>query len=483
MKASAQNQSLRKRFRNLSIRWSFIGLVLTILVVVPTVFAIIRHSSERQVEVMATALTRAFRPMILKDQVRDAQLQMENVAKLKSGELVTVLDQDSKPIYLERLGDKTPDYCSRAATPCWLAGGTRVSISAPIYFDDDTKNELYGYLILTLKPTVDWYEIALIVLGGGLVFIFQIFGFYSSLKGESYRIERVLANWKTRIDNPKVPEPEDSANKLFEEFVPLNRAVESLHRKISGLESAAAKEAATKAKIEIVRGIGHDLKTPLSNLSKYFEILVTNVNRHKTINQREIERIEYTMKLMGSIIRQVTNFGRRSEKSTHTNLTLWLTAYTNELKTNAEILKNNVVVSFDSSGTEDVFASVDEIDLFRLIDNITRNAVEAFPANREVENKISISLRTSENGTEIYIVDNGLGIPETIQGKIFDLDFTTKKTRGTGLGLGIVRKICDDVGLKISFSSEENSGTRFTVQLPSTKIKISGSLLRGEVNI
>jgi two-component system, sporulation sensor kinase E len=232
-----------------------------------------------------------------------------------------------------------------------------------------------------------------------------------------------------------------------------------------------------------VRGIGHDLKTPLSNLSKYFAILVNNVNQHKTVNQGEIERIEYTMKLMGSIIRQVTNFGRRSEISTNTNLTLWLTAYTNELRSDSEILKNKIVVSFDSSTTDDVFASIDEIDLFRLIDNISRNAVEAFPANREVENKISISLLSSKNGTEIRIADNGLGVPKSIQDKIFDLDFTTKKTRGTGLGLGIVRKICADVGLKIGFASKELLGTTFTIQFPSAVKEVSESVLPGEVNI
>jgi signal transduction histidine kinase len=160
-----------------------------------------------------------------------------------------------------------------------------------------------------------------------------------------------------------------------------------------------------------------------------------------------------------------------------------LTAYTNELKTDTEILKNNIAVKFESSAQEDIFARIDETDLFRLVDNICRNAVEAFPPNPIVQNTILILLRTLENGSEIQISDNGLGIPKAIQDKIFDLDFTTKKTRGTGLGLGIVKKICVDMGFKVDFSSEELSGTTFTVQFPFATKEFSESVLPGEVNI
>jgi len=483
MKRSGQNQSLRSRFRRLSIRWSLIGLVLTILVIVPTGFFVIRHTSNRQVEVMATALGRAFRPMILQDQARDAQLQMDDVAKLKAGESVTILDKNFKPVYLEKLGDEAPAHCKVAGVPCWLSGGTLISIAAPIYFDDDTKHELYGYLSLNLKPTVDWAEVLIILFGGGLIFWLQVRGIYSSLKKESARIERVLSHWKARIDNPKLPEPTEDDRRLFAEFLPLNQSIGTLHSRITALESVAAATAATKAKTDIVRGIGHDLKTPLSQLSKFFAVFVSNTKTKNFVNDKEVERIESTMRRMGSLIRQVTNLGRKSEIPSDTNLTLWLTAYCNELRTDPEVVKSGIDISFENPEKHDLFSSIHEVDLFRLVDNVSRNAIEAFPENPVRKNKITISLKSSENRSLLSISDNGSGIPLGIQHKIFDLDFTTKKARGTGLGLGIVNKICTDLNLQLNFKSSESTGTTFIIEFPSILKKFSESVLRGEVSV
>lgn len=430
---------------------------------------------------MAEALGRAFRPMILHDQIRDAKLQMEEVAKLKSDESVTILDSNFKPIYFENAGEKTPDHCAKGSVPCWLSNGTQVSISLPVYFDDDTKSELYGYLILKLRPSVDWFEILMIVFGSGLIFFLQVRGIYSSLKRESNHIEKVLMSWKNRVDNPKFSEPEDEEKKLFTEFLPLHQSINSLHNKISGLEIAAASSAATKAKTDIVRGLGHDLKTPLSQLSKFFSVFVTNTKTNQTVDEKEVERIENTMKRMGSLIRQVTNLGRKLETPSRTNLTLWLTAYCNELNADPELTKTATEIRFDCSEREDLYSTIHETDLFRLVDNIVRNAIEALPTNRTLQNRVILSLKIEDGKQILTIADNGVGIPEALREQIFDLDFTTKKTRGTGLGLGIVKKICTDSNLGIDFSSEENSGTRFTIDFPIIDVGIRDKVFKGEV--
>jgi hypothetical protein len=152
MKFPDRNQSLKGRFKDLSIRWSFAGLLMSSVLVAPIVVLAIKHSSERQVEVMATALTRAFRPMILSSQIRDAKLQMEAVAQLQKSESIDVLDSDFKPVLIETpLADKKlNEHCEVAGKPCWFEKMTKVSISQPIYFNDDTKGDIYGYLTMNL---------------------------------------------------------------------------------------------------------------------------------------------------------------------------------------------------------------------------------------------------------------------------------------------------------------------------------------------
>ena len=63
------------------------------------------------------------------------------------------------------------------------------------------------------------------------------------------------------------------------------------------------------------------------------------------------------------------------------------------------------------------------------------------------------------------IQDNGSGIEEEKQSKIFQPNFTTKNS-GMGMGLAIVKNIIDNAGGKIWFQSELNKGTTFYVSLP-----------------
>ena len=61
--------------------------------------------------------------------------------------------------------------------------------------------------------------------------------------------------------------------------------------------------------------------------------------------------------------------------------------------------------------------------------------------------------------------DNGEGIPQDLQGRIFDAFFTTKE-RGTGLGLAMVRQIVEGFGGRVEVSSRPGEGARFDVWLP-----------------
>lgn len=66
----------------------------------------------------------------------------------------------------------------------------------------------------------------------------------------------------------------------------------------------------------------------------------------------------------------------------------------------------------------------------------------------------------------IDVADNGAGIPEAIRDRIFDAFFTTKGQRGTGLGLGMVRRMVSAAGGAITVESETGRGTTFTLLLP-----------------
>jgi signal transduction histidine kinase len=78
---------------------------------------------------------------------------------------------------------------------------------------------------------------------------------------------------------------------------------------------------------------------------------------------------------------------------------------------------------------------------------------------------LSITMLLEDEFIVFRIRDSGAGIPAGQLEHVFDLFFTTKP-KGTGLGLGICRKIVQDHGGDIFLASEEGRGTTVTVRLP-----------------
>ena len=103
----------------------------------------------------------------------------------------------------------------------------------------------------------------------------------------------------------------------------------------------------------------------------------------------------------------------------------------------------------------------DQLDIEQAIMNLLTNAVDAI----ENGGMISITVRKNMEGrTELMVADDGCGIEPLVLENIFQPFYTTKNIeRGTGLGLYIVKKICDNHSAQISCQSEPALGTTFTI--------------------
>jgi signal transduction histidine kinase len=74
--------------------------------------------------------------------------------------------------------------------------------------------------------------------------------------------------------------------------------------------------------------------------------------------------------------------------------------------------------------------------------------------------------RDVAGNTVLEVSDDGIGVPEEVKDKVFEDFFSTKGNEGTGLGLLVARKIVEEHGGNITFTSEPNRGTTFGVVLP-----------------
>jgi len=120
----------------------------------------------------------------------------------------------------------------------------------------------------------------------------------------------------------------------------------------------------------------------------------------------------------------------------------------------------NVDVKFENEMGAEVFVDADRKQLIRSISNLVKNAIQAIPRQRKGE--ILVRLHQEIGQIKISITDNGKGIPEHEQEKIFEPYFTTK-SGGTGLGLAMVKNMLKEFGASISFETIENEGTTFTI--------------------
>lgn len=105
--------------------------------------------------------------------------------------------------------------------------------------------------------------------------------------------------------------------------------------------------------------------------------------------------------------------------------------------------------------------------LKQILMNLIANAISYTSENGTV----IVDLEQTDQEAVIQVIDNGIGIPEESQARIFERFYRVDKARsrnsgGTGLGLSIVKWVAESIGGQIELFSKENVGTTFVVRLP-----------------
>jgi two-component system NtrC family sensor kinase len=105
----------------------------------------------------------------------------------------------------------------------------------------------------------------------------------------------------------------------------------------------------------------------------------------------------------------------------------------------------------------------------RCLMNLVTNAIDACVEVGCSSRKVEVVLRSSKPkgwAVEYQVVDNGCGMDEKTRAKIFQSFFSTKGSRGTGLGLMITKKIVDEHGGIIEVESQKARGSKVSIRLP-----------------
>ena len=131
------------------------------------------------------------------------------------------------------------------------------------------------------------------------------------------------------------------------------------------------------------------------------------------------------------------------------------------------ILKPGQHVNYVHNGS--TMAVLDKQMLRNIFLNLLSNAIKFSPENKSIDMNITIDAA----GFHLSVKDSGIGIPADEQEHLFERFFRAKNVtnvQGTGLGLNIVAKYLETMNGKISFTSELNVGTTFTVFIPTQEM-------------
>lgn len=233
-----------------------------------------------------------------------------------------------------------------------------------------------------------------------------------------------------------------------------------------------------RAKTEFVSLASHQLRTPLSTINWYAEMLLAgDAGKLKKDQEKYLQEVYTANQRMVDLVNALLNVSR-IELGTFTvepksiNLIDICRSVVNELKPQILEKKLRVEEKYDKN----IPKIQADPKLVRIIfQNLLSNAVKYTP-----KGKVVVEITLKKEGNKGYVLikvsDTGYGIPQSQQSKIFTKLYRAdnvkeKDTEGTGLGLYIVKSIIDHTKGKIWFESEENKGTSFYVAIPLTGMK------------
>jgi len=225
-----------------------------------------------------------------------------------------------------------------------------------------------------------------------------------------------------------------------------------------------------RAKTEFVSLASHQLRTPLSSINWYAEMLLAGdggkLNKEQASFVDEIYKGNQRMvELVNSLLNvSRLELGTFAVKPEPTDIIKTAQDVLSELKPGIENKKLDVCFEYDKKIP---IISADPKLIRIVFQNILSNSVKYTPEN----GKIKLTLGKDEKNLYITSSDTGYGIPKNQQAKIFTKLFRAdnvreRDTEGTGLGLYIVKSIVDHSEGTITFESEENKGTTFHISLP-----------------
>jgi signal transduction histidine kinase len=208
----------------------------------------------------------------------------------------------------------------------------------------------------------------------------------------------------------------------------------------------------------LTAGVGHEVKNPINAIVVHIELLRNKIQaggdalRHLDVIQSEIHRLDRVVQTLVDFSRPVELQLKDQDLREVVSSVLMLAS--------AELETRGIAVE-SAAPAHAVLCRVDADLLKQALLNVVLNGAQAMATGGLLEVRLSDGARWAS----ITVRDHGVGIPDEIRSRIFDLYFTTRK-EGSGIGLAMTYRILQMHHGQIDVESKPGSGTTFVLRLP-----------------
>lgn len=226
--------------------------------------------------------------------------------------------------------------------------------------------------------------------------------------------------------------------------------------------------AAEQMRREFSANVSHELKTPLTSILGYAEIMrdgVAKIEDTKRFAAKIHDEAEALMSLIDDIIR----LSQLDEKSSLPEMTVV------DLKPICEDICRRLAPLADKAGVSLVtnLESARVRGIPKMLEEIVRNLVDNAIKYNTTNGSVGVTLRVSNHQATLTVSDTGIGIPQEHLSRVFERFYRVDRSRnkqigGTGLGLSIVKHAAETLGAAVHLDSKLGIGTTVTISFPQT---------------
>ena len=356
---------------------------------------------------------------------------LEKLSQVDEGTRVTQIDDSGNVLYDSSSEEEDMEnHGARQEVKEALASGTGESVR----MSNTLGRELYYYAVLLDNGTVLRVAKSMDNLAMTALNVFPVIGGLAVLM---IAFALFLAKWQTKklirpINELDLEHPLE--NTLYEELTPLLVAMDKQNKE---------KEAVSNMRKEFSANVSHELKTPLTSISGYAEIMKNGMVRPADIPVFS-ERIYKEARRLITLVEDIIKLSKLDEESVELEKEeVDLYELTREIVSRLSPQVSQKHIRMEVTGE-----SVECYGIRQILDEMVYNVCEnAIKYNNE-GGRVSVWVGNTLEGPKVSVSDTGIGIPKEHQERIFERFYRVDKSHskergGTGLGLSICKKIVE----------------------------------------